>query len=110
MASQWEIYQLHHYFLRRNEEPNFIVYLGLPKVGYAVISLVFGTSGWSPAKVTPLPEAGESFTLHYLGMSSSDFKFKGNKGYVFLNLKMRLKLLKFCRSVFDLCLLLSLPN
>lgn len=45
MASQWEIYQLHHYFLRRNGEPNFIVYLGLPKVGYAVISLVFGTWG-----------------------------------------------------------------
>lgn len=82
MASQWEIY---HYFLRRNGEPNFIVYLGLPKVGYAVISLVFGTSGWSPAKVTPLPEGGEPFTLQYLGMSSSDFRFKGHKGYMFLN-------------------------
>lgn len=58
----------------------------------------------------PLPEGGESFTVQYLGMSSSDFRFKGNKGYVFLNLKMRLKLLRFYRSVFDLCLLPSLPN
>lgn len=68
--------------------PNFIVYLGLPKVGYAVISLVFGTSGWSPAKVTNAFSRRKRAIHSHCSiwvMSSSDFRFKGHKGYMLLN-------------------------
>lgn len=62
--------------LRRNRTSDFTVYLDLTKVDYVVISLVCSISWCSSTKVTPLLEAGESFTFQYLGKSKSDFRKK----------------------------------